>query len=207
MRRMITLILLLGVTNAIRAQIIPEAPTHTDSTKKASKSTTAKSKIGLSNNANNAVIKFVCDADAILFIDGVKKGSLTRDFPIRISLPKGDYLVKAVNSANTADRVEFDYTVGETGVEKLQNIALQSVITQRLNAETAAAEAQRKKDAEFNFSDDFSDNRNFWPVGYDNTREISINNGALTIKVLANRVTFPLKLLISIGAKILAVLS
>jgi hypothetical protein len=88
-----------------------------------------------------ATIKFISDADGILFIDGEKKGNLIKNTPTRVSLPKGDYLFRA-EGADGQDNIKWNYSVTETGIEKIQEIGLQEIINQRLQAE------QRRKENE-----------------------------------------------------------
>lgn len=104
-------------------------------------------------NPLTAVVKFVSDADADLYIDGVKVATLQKDSVFRKNLNKGEYISKAVSTANSSDFVVQNITVNETGVEKLQNFSLQQVITQN----SIAAEARS-----IVFNDDFSFNKNNW---------------------------------------------
>ena len=77
-----------------------------------------------------ATIKFISDADGILFIDGEKKGNLIKNTPIRISLSKGDYLFRA-ESGDGQDNIKWNYSVTETGIEKIQEISLQEIIKRK----------------------------------------------------------------------------
>ena len=98
-----------------------------------------------------ATIKFICDADGILFIDGEKRGKLEKSKPLRINLKKGDYLFKA-EGADEQDNIKWNYHVDETGIEKIQEIGLQEIINQRLQAEQLRKEQelieQKKKEQE-----------------------------------------------------------
>jgi molecular chaperone DnaK (HSP70) len=71
---------------------------------------------------SKTTIKFVCDANAILFIDGEKKGILQKDIPMRVSLPKGEYIIKAVHTEDENYFLEWNYKVYENGDEKLEKI-------------------------------------------------------------------------------------
>jgi len=82
--------------------------------------------------SNRAIIKFLCDADAVLYIDAEKKGNLKKDIPFRVAIAKGEYVVKVVSSENQNDYVRFNYLISEIGVEKLEEINLQAVINKRL---------------------------------------------------------------------------
>ena len=98
-----------------------------------------------------ATIKFISDADGILFIDGEKRGKLEKSKPLRINLKKGDYLFKA-EGADEQDNIKWNYHVDETGIEKIQEIGLQEIINQRLQAEQLRKEQelieQKKKEQE-----------------------------------------------------------
>jgi hypothetical protein len=181
MKHLLFLILLPGLINAVRAQVVPVISAKADTTGKKPQLSHPKGKSG-GEGANTATVKFICDVDANLYIDGVQKGSFPEQVPFRVNLRKGEYAVKVVSSANAADGIEFNYTVSETGVEKLQKIELRPIITKRLNDEAAAADAKRKEDAVISFTENFSDNGNGWPLGSDAQKEMSIANGALLIK-------------------------
>jgi formylglycine-generating enzyme required for sulfatase activity len=96
-----------------------------------------------------ATIKFISDADGILYIDGGKRGNLEKGKPLRINLQKGDYLFR-VDGADGLDNIKWNYNVDETGTEKIQEIGLQEIINQRLQAEQLRKEQelieQKKKE-------------------------------------------------------------
>lgn len=85
---------------------------------------------------NKFIVKFISDAEATLYIDGEKKGSLKKDIPLRVSLAKGEYIIKVVSNSNENDFLKWLYTVEETTGEKLEEVLLTKVINERLAKET-----------------------------------------------------------------------
>lgn len=138
------LILLLLFCHITFAQIIPTLPTKPKETKPTPVKVEKELKtVYKEKETSKAVIKFLCDADAVLYIDGEKKGMLKKDIALRVGIAKGEYVVKVVSAENQNDFVKFNYEISEIGVEKLQRISLQDVINQRLANENAEKERQR----------------------------------------------------------------
>ncbi|MFZ4771046.1 MAG: hypothetical protein ACOYLO_12765 [Ferruginibacter sp.] len=73
-------------------------------------------------------MKFLSDANAILYVDGVRKGEMMQDVPLRIDLPKGNYLLKAISKKNEEVYIELEYRVSETGSEYIKKIKLDSLL-------------------------------------------------------------------------------
>jgi len=144
MKQLILFLILIGTETCIKAQTIPVFPVKKLPYNSPTKPTSTKSKAILDKETSKATIKFLCDADAILYIDGEKRGSLKKDIPLRISLAKGEYVVKAVGLDNSNDVVKLNYVVSETGMEKLVEIILQSIIKVRINHENAEVEKTKR---------------------------------------------------------------
>jgi len=131
----------------LQGQTIPVFPQKNEPSKSKTTSPAKTKTVYLEKNAT-AIVKFLCDADATLYIDGDKKGSLKKDIALRISLAKGEYVFKVVSLVNEKDNIKWNYSITEGGTEKLEEIALQGVITRRVKAEKAEAEAGKRKEAE-----------------------------------------------------------
>lgn len=147
-----TMFLLIGI-NFTDAQTIPVIPVK----KEPAKTTPVKPKTVVVTKpgkteyvekaTNTATIKFRSDVNATLYIDNEKRGSLLKDATRKINLAKGEYIIKAVSNDNENDFLKWNYTVEEAGTERIEEIALMPVITQRLNTETAAEEEKKQKEA------------------------------------------------------------
>ena len=135
------------VARSIEAQTLPQEQLTTDSlaVKKKHAANYVKTNNASNKTTNTSVIKFLCDADATLYIDGDKKGELQKDVVFRISISKGEYQLKAFSSANENDIIKEKYVVLDTGTEKLVEISLQQVISNRLNAAASISESEKQK--------------------------------------------------------------
>jgi len=143
MRNYLLILIFIAGTNCF-AQIIPSLPAkpkeETSPVVKVKKEVITVYK---EKESNKAIIKFLCDANAFLYIDGDKKGTLKKDIALRVAIAKGEYAVKVVSSENQNDYVKFNYVISEIGVEKLEEINLQNLINQRIKKESEEKERQR----------------------------------------------------------------
>jgi len=86
-----------------------------------------------------ATIKFISDAEVILYVDGDKKGILKKDVPFKINLVRGGYVIKAASSANENDYLKWDYQVSEVNKEILESIHLTPIILKSFGMEMVKA--------------------------------------------------------------------
>jgi formylglycine-generating enzyme required for sulfatase activity/CBS domain-containing protein len=94
-----------------------------------------------------STIKILPDVDCSIYIDGQFKGAVTAGDILKLSLPKGNYVIKAVTKTKL-DQLSQDYTVEEAGVESLVKISMQPVIDTRVKKEADnKAEQQRVAEA------------------------------------------------------------
>jgi formylglycine-generating enzyme required for sulfatase activity len=98
----------------------------------------------LSASAQLFTLKFTTTADCKLYIDGEYKTTLVTDGIYKIDFRAGDYQIKAVSTANTADVFKTFYTVNkeDLGMQKIYEIDLQNIIQNRLDNEKRIEEEQ-----------------------------------------------------------------
>jgi len=118
MKQLTFLFLFIAVIINLKAQTIPVFPAQRDGdrqTKKASKPISPKPKnTGIEKSANTSVIKFLCNADAILYVDGVSKACLKKDNVVYARLTKREYFLKAASIENEEDQLQWKHIVAET---------------------------------------------------------------------------------------------
>lgn len=95
-----------------------------------------------------SVVKFICDVDAVLYIDGEKKGNLQKDIPLKINLSKGEFIVEVVSASNKTDTKKEPYTVAEANSEYILNINLSSIIQKREKEEITLLNEKTRKNEE-----------------------------------------------------------
>lgn len=128
-------------SSSIFSQILPEKQkTFVQSTTSSTKKSKPKPKSAVVKTKGNQtiILKIIPDADCKIYVDGELKGTANSGNMLRINLPKGDYIIKAVSTDNNIDRTEQQYNIDETGTEKILQIGLVSIINTRLRKENAA---------------------------------------------------------------------
>lgn len=120
------------------AQTMPVLPVKKDynkpiSTKTKSTLIEKQSKTDYAKQSpNSTTLKILCDADAILYIDGKLKGNLRAGNLLRTNLIKGDYLIKAVSKTNFNDYVEQQYSINKNGTQQILQLSLAQVINAKI---------------------------------------------------------------------------
>ena len=85
MKTLIYIIIFSLFSGSIHAQTLPKFPEKKDTTK-TTKPTSPKPKKNFEEKIASATMKFLRDADGILFIDGEYKGELKKNIPLRVNL-------------------------------------------------------------------------------------------------------------------------
>lgn len=67
-------------------------------------------------------IKFISDSPGELFIDGKKMGMLESEIPLKINLPKGEYLLKAVAQESSIEAIRETLVIQNTGSETVYKV-------------------------------------------------------------------------------------
>lgn len=146
MKHSIILILVL-LSASINAQTIPILPSKSKENQKPTVKTKTETKtVYVEKQSSKAIIKFICDIEAILYVDGERKGILKKDIPLKVTLRKGDFVLEAISLSNKKDSKKWNYKVEITNREIIENINLTSVIKERENQE--AQQLQNLKELE-----------------------------------------------------------
>jgi len=185
MKKYVVLLYILFANNAV-TQTLPVFPLKTAEKPKTVKASVQKDV----KNSGNVTIKFLSDVDAKLYIDGEMKGVLKKEIPYKVKLGRSDYVFDVVSIDNEKDYKKWKYSVDEAKGEKLVEVFLLPVINQRLNDESVAAAKAKSEALEFNFSDNFSDNKNNWSLSSNENRKQYIENGKCFIVGLSDKFSY-----------------
>jgi formylglycine-generating enzyme required for sulfatase activity len=131
MQKILVAILLLIFAQTAYSQVLPTIQSATPPDSAGVKKTQIKTVRAEPVGNNTQTIKFMCDEECIVLIDGEKRGHLKPKAVLKINLRKGQYLLEA-DGINTADEINETFVVEETGTERLFQIQLNHVTGTRV---------------------------------------------------------------------------
>jgi hypothetical protein len=100
------------------------------------------------SKSNLHVLKINCDLPANIYLDGVFKGQTDGKLPLQISLPKGNFTVRAASKDSPGKFKEQQVKISKLGTESYQYLTLSPLFNEdqkkRGKLKASASEAEPK---------------------------------------------------------------